>query len=444
MRSRRLAGWVAAAVVAAGSASAQPAPRPGAAPAAARYVDPANGLTLQQAIARALDREPALRAARTGIEAAEAMQLQAGLRTNPSVSFERREEPGGSDNQTMVAVQWPLDLFRRPGRLAVAGREVTAIRRAVDDRERLLAAEARARYGDVAAAVRDLAVLDGLVDATRRQHQLLRARADEGASPPLERDLLAVEVSRLEAERALQAGRVESAVAALRRVLGEPGDAALSVGDTLEELVAREQAGTLANADPAVAVEQRPDVREAEARVAVAAAKIDRAARDGRFDVSLFANYMRMDAGFPQRGLGRDGGFEPVRGLFHYVAAGAMVTVPVLNRNQGEVAAARAERRGAEAEHDAARLTARAEIAAARAQEAAAQEALQLYTAGALGLARRNLDVVAQSHELGRLTVLDVLAQQRQYIEVERAFTGALRAAYEARTALKLALGDLP
>jgi outer membrane protein TolC len=113
------------------------------------------------------------------------MRLQASLRPNPSVSVERREEPGGTDNQTMVAVPWPQDLFRRARRIAVAEREVATARLAVADRERLQAAAVRARYGDLAVAIRDLALLDEIVEATRRQHDLLRFRTDEGSSPPL-------------------------------------------------------------------------------------------------------------------------------------------------------------------------------------------------------------------------------------------------------------------
>jgi hypothetical protein len=36
-----------------------------------------------------------------------------------------------------------------------------------------------------------------------------------------------------------------------------------------------------------------------------------------------------------------------------------------------------------------------------------------------------------------------VLTEQRRYLDVERAFTAALREAYEARQALRRALGDV-
>jgi cobalt-zinc-cadmium efflux system outer membrane protein len=412
------------------------------APLADRFVDSANGLSLEQAIARAIEQEPSLQAARSQVEAAQGAKIQASLRPNPSVSFEWRDEPGGTDHQATLGVEWPLDLFRRSERVAVAEREVTVAQLSVSDRERLLAAEVRARYGDLLATIRDLALLDEIVAATQNQFDLLRSRVEQGASAPLERNLLDVELRRLRADRLLLAGRAEAAMFDLKRVLGMKADAALTVRDTLEALVQRESAAAPRVSDISMTVDQRPDVREAAARIETAAAKVDRARSEGRMDVSLFGNYMRMDAGFRQRAFAPDGGLERVRGQFNYWSAGAMVTIPVLSRNQGEVAVARAERTGAAESHEAARLAAEADLAAARVRDDRAKEAVTIYSNGAQAMARQNLTVVGQSYELGRLTVFDVLAERRRYLDVERAYTDALRAAYEARTALNRALGE--
>ena len=410
---------------------------------AGNYVDPIDGLSLDQATARALEQEPSLRATRSRVDVARGERLRASLRPNPTVSFDRREEPGGTDSQMSIGVEWPLDLLRQGRRVAVADRGIAAAQLAVADRERLLAAEVRARYGDVLATVRDLDTLSELVSATRRQYDLLRSRVDEGATPPLERDLLDVELRRLEADRLLQAGRAEAALIELKRALGMRPDDAVRVRDSLEGLVLRESSMPPQATDASTVAAERADVREAAARVDLAEAKIDRARREGRFDVSLFANYMRMDASFPQRGVTLDGGLERVHGLFHYLSAGATVSVPVLNRNQGEIAAARAERVAAEAAHEATRLTAGTELAAARARDEHARLAVSAYSTGARTLSRQNLAVVDQSYELGRITIFDVLAERRRYLEVERAYTEALRTAYEARTALNRALGSV-
>jgi cobalt-zinc-cadmium efflux system outer membrane protein len=420
------------------AAAAQTAPA--AATTLASFVDPDNGVSLEQAIARALAHEPSIRAARTAIDVARGTHTQAGLRKNPSVSLEVRDEPAGTDNQAMLAVEWPLDLFRRQGRVAVAERGIVVAERSVADRERVLAGEVRARYGEVLLAVRELTLLEELADAARRQYELLRSRVAEGASPPLERDLVQVESRRLDADRLLQLGRAERALFELKRALGLASADALRVRETLEDLVMRESVA----ASPSGGAEQRPDVREAAARIAVSEAKIDRAEREGRFDVSLFGGYMRMDAGFPQIGLSPAGTPEPIRGQFHYITGGAMVTVPLFNRNQGEIAGARAERAGATAAHEAARLSAETEIAVARSLDQRAREAVQVYGGSARTLARQNLSVVTQSYELGRTTIFEVIAEQKRYFEQERAYSETLRMAYEARTALTRALGEMP
>lgn len=408
---------------------------------AAQYVNTDTGLTLDAAITRALAQEPALRATRTEVDVAKGARLQAGLRPNPTVSFMQQTEPAGTDSQSRVEMQWPLELFRKTGRVSVAEQEVQATEHSVSDRERLLAADVRMKYGEVIAAVRDLSVSDDLVATTTRQSQLLRARVEQGGTPPLERNMVEVELRRLEAERFLQAGQVDRAVIELKRLLGMSANAPLQLRDTLEQLVMREV--TLSLGPRGTAVPIRADVQEAEARIRIADAQIDRARREGRFDLGLFGSYMRTDAGFPQLGRNAHGELTRVRGLFHYLSAGATVSVPLHNRNQGGIASAQAERAGAAARLDAARLTAEAEVAAAIARDQRARSAIAVYTGGARDLARQNLDVVSQTYGLGRATVFDVLAEQRRYLDFEHAYSNALREAYDARTALRRALGDV-
>ena len=414
---------------------------PGAS-ADSRYLDPVNGLTVDDAVSRAIEHEPSVRAVQSQIEVARGVQAQAALHPNPSVAFSQLLEPAGSDNQTRVEVAWPLDLFRRSARVQVARRQVDAAQESAAERTRMIAADVRMKYGEIVAAIRNLSITEQLVTATTRQLMLVGARVDEGAATPLDRDLLRVEVQRLDADRLIQSGEVERRVIEMKRLLGMETNAPLALAGSLETLA---QLSTTAarTSDDQQAVKSRPDVREAEARVGIADAEIERARRDGRPDVSVVGMYMRMDTTFPQLGVTPTGQIEPVGNVFHYVSAGAMVTVPFRNRNQGAVAAAQAERTVAAAQFDAARLTAEAEIAAARLRDQHARRALAVYSTQAIGLARQNLDVVRQTYELGRGTLFDVLAEQRRYLETERAYTTALREAFDASQVLKLTLGEL-
>jgi len=404
----------------------------------APFLDPRDGVGLDAAVARAVAQEPGLRAARLDVDVAHAERQQAALRPNPVFSVEHRDEPGGTDAFTTVGVEWPLDLFRRPGRVQTAERTVRVAEVSIEEGQRVLVAEVRLRYGAAAAVIREVGVVDETVLAAQQQLRAVRARVEAGNAPPLEADLLEVEVRRLEAARLIIVGRAEAAMAQLKPLLAMGPGEPLLLRDSLESLTA---AIVIPRADAAV-VGSRSDVQQAEARVALAAARVDQAQREGRADLSLFGTYMRMDNGFPQRGFGPSGGLERVRGRFDYVAIGAAITLPLLNRNQGQVAAARAERLAAEARREAVQRAAGAETAAADARNARAQQAVQAYRDGVRELARRNLDVVRQTFDLGRATVFEVLAEQKRWLEVEQGYTEALREAWEARVALTRARGE--
>jgi cobalt-zinc-cadmium efflux system outer membrane protein len=415
-------------------------PAPAVAPSP--FIDRVAGLSLADAIGRAREQEPALRATRSDVDVARGLRQQSALRPNPSTTFEGRREPGGTDSLLSIGVEWPLDLFRRAGRVATADRQVEASRWALADRERLLDAEVRAQYGRAAAAIRDAEVAAELATTVERQLAVSRARADEGAAPRLDADLLEVELRRLQSQHAIALGRAERAVLGLKPLLGlEPGEP-LTLREPLDVLVAAHAAAVAPIGRLATAVAERADVRAAAEQVAVADARIDQARREGRVDLSLMASYMRMDAGFPQLGLSAAGVPERVRSQFQYVSVGATVMLPILNRNQGQVVVARAERDGAEARRRAAELTAAAERAAAAARDTGARMALAAFGETARTLARRNLDAVRQTFALGRGTMSDVLAEHRRYLELENTYTATLLEAWEAQVDMERASGE--
>jgi cobalt-zinc-cadmium efflux system outer membrane protein len=396
-------------------------------------------LSLEQAIAVALTREPSTRVAAADLEMARGMRRQAALRANPTLSFERRAEPAGSDRSVDLSVEWPLDLFRRRPRLAVLDAEVEVAEHEAADVRQQLAGEVAIAYGEVAAANRQLAITDRIIAAASDQLELLRARAAEGSAPALDRDMADVDLRRLHADRLTQTGRVQGALLALKRRLGMPVEAALELTQTLEELSAAE----LGNSSTSDLV-TRPDVRVAEARMRAAESRIGAARSEARPDITLFGSYMRMNSGFAQRAFNTAGQLERIRGQFNYVTGGVMVTIPVWNREQGSIAATTAARDAAQARADAARLTASAEVAEARVRYEYAGRAVALYQDTIRPLAQRNLDVVRETYTLGRATVVDVLTEQRRYLETEQAYTEALSDAYRSRINLRRATGELP
>jgi outer membrane protein, heavy metal efflux system len=189
------------------------------------------------------------------------------------------------------------------------------------------------------------------------------------------------------------------------------------------------------------AAQDRPDLAVARGEAAAAAARIRKEEAEGRWDASVNVGYQRQQMGFGVMGITKSGGLREVEDTFHYFGGGFTVTLPVRNRNQGNIAAARAEAAAAERRRDLLDLTVRQEIAAAYAQHAGARRGADLYERGVLQIARRNFDTIRQAYELGRGSLLDVIAEQRRYIEIEAGYTDALKQLYDAVAEVERATG---
>jgi cobalt-zinc-cadmium efflux system outer membrane protein len=398
---------------------------------------PSRDLTVDEWVGLALTNNPELRAARAGLEAAAARVQQAWLRPNPMLDL-GGQKAISPDNNLSVGLTVPLDLNgRKEGRVGVAEREVEVRRAQIAERERRLRADVRMKAGEVLAARRILALTDELVRANRQALTLVEARVREGAAPVLEENLMRVEVNRLEAGRLMQASRADVVVLQLKVLAGTPPDEPLDIrGDLSSPPPAPVLADALGRG-----VEERPDVRAARAEVAVAQAKVRKEQAEGRWDASVNVGYQRQDVGYNLKGLTDSGSTRQIQDVFHYFGAGLTITLPVRNRNEGNIAAANAETAAAERRREFSVLIARQEVAAALAQYEAAHRTVALYERGVRGVARANVDVVRQSYGLGRATLLDVIAEQRRYIEVENGYTDVLRQAWDAGVDVERAIG---
>jgi cobalt-zinc-cadmium efflux system outer membrane protein len=394
-------------------------------------------LTVDELVTQALSENPELRAARLEVDAAVARVQQAGLRPNPMLDL-GGQKALGPDNNVMIGLTVPLDGGgRKEARVAVAEREVAIKRAQVRDRERRLTADVRLKAGEYFATRRTLAVTDDLLRANRDALRLVQHRVGQGATPPLEENLMVVEVNRLEAARQVQASRIEVTALQLKAMAGMAPDVAFSLrGELAPPRSAPEQAEALRRA-----LEARSDLEAARAEAAASAAKVRKEQAEGRWDASVNVGYQRQDFGFMLNGLTDSGTTRPIQDVFHYFGAGVTITLPVRNRNQGNIAAAGAEARAAERRLQFMELMARQEVGAAFTQYEAAQRSLEIYARGVREVARRNLDIVRRTYELGRTTLLDVIAEQRRYIDIENGYTEVLRQVYDAAVEIDRAVG---
>jgi cobalt-zinc-cadmium efflux system outer membrane protein len=395
-------------------------------------------LTPDEVVARAVRDNPELAALRAEVDAALGRVTQAGLRPNPMVEL-NGQKAISPDSNLSIGLTLPLDLNgRKEGRVGVAERELEMKRVQVAERERRLRSAVRAKIGDLFAARRDVQVADDLSAVNREGLRLTGERARRGAIPPLEESLLLVEVNRLEAQRRLRESRVDVITLELQALAAVPAGTQLAVRGTLTELPSVPDRATAV----AQALAERPDLLLTRADAATARARIAKEQAEGRWDASVSVGYQRQDFGFSGlSGITSSGSLRPIQDVFHYFGGGVTITLPVRNRNEGNVAAARAEATAAERRVELTQLVIRQEVEAAFAQYEAARRALEIYERGVRDVASQNLETVRKSHELGRTTLLDVIAEQRRYIEIEMGYTEALKRVYGGAVEIERALG---
>jgi cobalt-zinc-cadmium efflux system outer membrane protein len=325
----------------------------------------------------------------------------------------------------------PLELGgRRSTRIVVAEREVEIREREVANRERLLAGEIRMKFGDALSQAMKLSFTDESVEANQQSFNLIAAKVVEGATPPLEQNMALVELNRLKSMRESLAGKIEVSLFELRNMLGMSPEQPLRLKGDFDHLI--DQLPPVLEATER-ALRERPDIQAFRANENLAAARIDQARAEGRLDASLTAGYERMNSSFPVFGLNEHGQLQPVQDVFHFLKFGVSLDLPVRNKNQGAIEAAIADSAATKSRREFSELTARREVASAYAQYDRAVRAEEIFRVGARDPAKANLDVVRQTYELGSKTLLDFIAEQRRFIELENDFIDAQLAVYNAR-----------
>lgn len=153
-------------------------------PAGAQGLGRPGASTIDELVARALEENLDLRAARAEIEAARGRLLQAGLRPNPMLDIGAQHSVTGPDNNLNAGVTLPLDVNgRKAGRVGVAERELELKEAQVLNRARELGAEVRMKAGEVLAAQRNLRITEELLGINRQALQLIGDRIRRGPCP---------------------------------------------------------------------------------------------------------------------------------------------------------------------------------------------------------------------------------------------------------------------
>ena len=386
-------------------------------PVSLLYLNPQGGMTADAAVALALENNGEIQALRKEVDAARALVKQAGLRANPKLTATGAKQIGAADNNQMAEAMLPLELGgRRAARVAVAQRELEIREFALENQERLLASEVRLKFGEALAAIKKLEVTEKTLAAAKQGFELVAARVTEGKIAPLEQNIFLVEVNRLQSIRETAEGKAETAMFELRNMIGMKPEEPLRLRGYFNNLIATPPS---VSGSTDYALRERPDLQGARTMDQLAVAQIEKARSEGRIDASVKAGYQRMNTGFMLSGFDDRGLLRPIQDVFHFFTFGVEIDLPLLNRNQGAVEAAKFEREAAQRRIEFGELTIRREVAVAFARYNRAARSLSIFQNGVRDQANSNLQVIWQTYELGSRSLLDYIAEQRRFLDVE-------------------------
>ncbi|GAM98998.1 heavy metal RND efflux outer membrane protein of CzcC family [alpha proteobacterium U9-1i] len=387
-----------------------------ASPAHAQEAAP---LALRDALTRAIESDPGLRAAGAGVDAALGGVRQARVRPNPELGAEvenfngRDDLRGFNGAETTFSLSQEVELGgQRSARVRLAdrelhGAELDRVLRGLD-----LLRDVQVAYFDALAA-QELVAIERERVATAVALDASVARRVAAARDPLMAGARA-QAGLAEARIALTRAEAEATTARARLASywgGEDGFALIRADFTLP---------VTADHDHALNTDQAPDI----ARLAAERERLDAAARLER---SLSYQNPTLSLGY-RRFEDRDGDGALV--------AGFSIPLGLFNRNQGSVARAQAEQRRAAFDLEAGRRTIAREFSALERALASDAAAVRSTEQDVIPQAERALSLAQDGYNRGAFSYLDVLEAQRALSDARQARVDALRSYHSNEAAL--------
>jgi cobalt-zinc-cadmium efflux system outer membrane protein len=390
-------------------------------------------------------------ALREKVSETQALLRQAGIRPTPTLEVEFStgsplKSPG--QNEYSTGFFQPIETAGKRGkRIQVAQKTVDLAQVELDERRRQLRFEVQSQYIQALAGANKLAAIQSLMSISRNNYELIQARVREGDAAPLDEKLLLVDSSRLEAQAATLLGKADSSLLELKRIVGLTGAdfLALPAGSGTPAMNSPPAVGntpSLAELQK-IAMQNRPDLKILRLLEDQGGAEARLAQAEGRPDVTASVRYIHRQSQFPQLGLNSSGATVPLVDKDNIIAFGLSVPIFKGKRTQGDVEAARSRQAEARLRREFLESSIPLEVESAYRHREAASRAVTLFASGVIAQGENNLTVIRESYRLGQLPIIDVLTEQRRFIDAQAAYVDAQADVEEALAELERAVGGV-
>ena len=365
-----------------------------------------------------------LLAIREGIAEAKGLKRQAGVRPAPILSLRGATgRPLGTVGEDIYGgdVTQEIETFGKRGkRIQVAGYDIAKAEVELQDKSAQLAYEIRTALAERRAEQDKLKMLSQLVLVNQDALRLTEARVREGDVAPLEANLLKVEIAKTGVLRNNAQGRLTTAEATLRRLLG------MSMAQPIPPVASEAVSTDGLDLFEERALQARADIRgarvsEDQLRDAVTLAKAN-----AKPNVNLSAGYTRQNSQFDDLyGTTTTGAVAPLRDRDDILSVGVSMPLRSTRSGKGEIEAANARANAARLHREFLEHSIPIEVSASYQRLATAKESLALLGTDVVDASAKNLEVIREAYKLGQLRLLDVLNEQRQVVDTHLAYIEA-------------------
>ncbi len=409
----------------------------------------AESLSLQEAVARALARNPDVQAARSDVAQAGAQLVIARQVANPTLSASTSKiptdgSPAGTSMgngffersyDTVVSLEQPLEIGgKRRNRRLSAEAALAAANARLRDVERATGNAVARAYVAALVAGESAGIARATAASLSRSSELAKVRFDAGDISASDRLQIEIAEGRFRADAETAEGNARTSLVTLAVLMGAAGDSGqappLRPSDSLQAL----SVAALASEVPPPGTEKAPELIERRPDVESARRNVDKAEADRSLqlafripDPTILVQYEREPPDRPN-------------------SAGVAVSfpLPLFNRNAGAIQAAGAAREASRTELQRVRSRAAGEIAAASTSLETARRRVRALAGELLEKARQVRDTVAFAWREGGASLLELLEAERSLNDLELAAATARGDLIQAAADERAARGLLP
>jgi len=397
-------------------------------------------ITLDEAIQMALQHNHNMLAIMTTIQQAEAEEVTANLRPNPTLFADWEYLPLGSpahqnpnlypnvstndylknNTEGDVGLSYLIERGKKRQHRLQAAKDITAQTRSlVTDNERGLTFSTASLFVNVQLAESTIELAEKDLKSFQKTVDLSQFRYDKGAIS--EDDYLKIKLQLLQFETDDQQAELAKvqALSDLRQLLGY--ESVSPDYDVAGPFDYQPLKGNLEDFQ-LKALQNRPDLRAAQQGVTAARSQFELQKAIGKQDVTVQGNYSHVNGINAANVLGS-------------------IPLPIFNRNQGEIARTRLAITQAQEQEKATNGQALTDVRDAYEGLRVGDRIVQLYRSGYLDVAQKDRDIAEYAYQRGAVSLLDFLDAERNYRATQLAYRQSLAAYLLALEQLRQAVG---